>query len=257
MNFRETKFRCRLEWHESIPSTSQLLLERAGSADFHGMVISAHHQTQGRGRRGRTWETGKGNLAFSIGFRVPTRDQAVMPYYPLCAGIAVHSAVMDFLTTDARLELNLKWPNDLAWRGKKLMGLLSQARTFDGYTYLSIGIGLNVAWAPEQLPAVALHAMPLARAKAETTKEAVLARILAEMEATEPHWHDFDFVRREWEKRAHYLGKRIYFGLLEKEDEMEAATALGLDVSGALRVRLEGSGEERLLATEDLSLRLG
>ena len=253
-------FQCRLEWHEAIPSTSALLLERAGAADFHGTVISAHRQTQGRGRRGRTWETGEGNLAFSVGFRVAHADQDKLPYFPLCAGIAVHRAISEFLAPEAARELDLKWPNDLAWRGKKLMGLLSQARTLDGATYLSIGIGINIAWAPLALPAVALTQMPLAAnysADSPPPKEAVLARVLAAIEATHAHWNDFAFVKHEWETRAHYLGKRIFFGLLEKENEMEAAMALGLDKTGALRVKLEASGKEQLLSTEDLSLRLG
>jgi BirA family biotin operon repressor/biotin-[acetyl-CoA-carboxylase] ligase len=252
------EFQPKLEWFESIPSTSALLLERAGKSNFHGTVISAHHQTSGRGRRGRTWETGSGNLAFSIGFAVPEADAKFLAYFPLAAGIAVHKAIAEVLDAEAEKDLNLKWPNDLAWRGKKLMGLLSQARTSDGVTYLSIGIGINIAWAPENLPAISLYSMPLRKnfAVERPSKEEVLNSLLEKISADYSKWRGFDFLRREWESRAHYLGKRIFFGLLEDEAGMEEGIALGLDVSGALRVRLPG-GETRLLATEDLSLRLG
>lgn len=241
-----------VEWFAQIPSSSALLLERAGQANFHGTIISAREQTQGKGRRGRTWQTGQGNLAFSIGFAVPAHlGPELLAYYPLCVGISVHRAVAALIEQNSRTDLTLKWPNDLAYRHKKLMGLLSQARTQDGFTYLSIGVGLNVAWCPPELPAIALNNLPLLES---CSREELLEKIVAEMQNSFSRWQDFAFVKKEWESRATYLGHRVFYGLLEEEDNMRPAIALGLDRSGALLVRHE-DGSEALLSTEDLSLR--
>lgn len=241
-----------LEWFDEIPSTSTLLLSRAGQPNFHGTVISARRQTQGRGRHSRTWETGEGNLAFSVGFCLESGQPA--PYLPICAGIAVFDGIAKYLDEEARQDLLLKWPNDLVWRRQKLMGQLTQARVVEGRTYLSIGIGINIAWAPRSLPAICLHEMPLVGTEKPSPDE-VLEEILCRLSTYQAHWSDFAWVKKEWTKRAPYLNKQIYFGRLEAEEEMQLATALELDVSGSLRVRLE-DGRETLLNTEDLSLRI-
>ena len=238
---------------DEVPSTSAYLLDTVNSADFHGHVVCAHNQTAGKGRRGRVWETGVGNLAFSVGFRLESTKQMQAIYFQLCTGIAVFDEIYDLLEDSAKPQLALKWPNDLVWDRKKLMGVLSQVRTNDSNIGLVIGVGMNVAWAPKDLPAICIKDLPL---KGECpSKEQLLTSIMERMEATYDRWTDFEFVKKEWEQRAPYLGKKIFFGLLEEEDQMETGVARELHSSGALVVE-KSDGSKELLSTEDLSLRL-
>ncbi len=246
-----TKFK--IEWFDEIPSTSAVLLERAGRSDFDGHVVAAHRQTAGKGRRGRTWFTAEGNIACSVGYEFDVTDQARVAMAPLLVGICAYDAVKEFAQDSALEKLTIKWPNDLVWNQQKLMGVLSQSRVIDGKLYLSIGIGLNILWAPEDLPAVALKDLPL-QGDCPSNKE-FLETLLAKLTKFHSVWGDYSALKREWEARVTYLGKNIRFGLLEEEENMLEAKALGLDDKGALVVEFADGRKESLL-TQDLSLRL-
>jgi BirA family biotin operon repressor/biotin-[acetyl-CoA-carboxylase] ligase len=103
-------------------------------------VLRTDHQRAGRGRLDRRWEAPPGsNLLVSLLFRVtPTDPGELMRRVALAAVEAVRSVT--------GLEAVLKWPNDLLLGADKLAGLLAQ-RAEDGSVV--VGIGLNVAWAPE------------------------------------------------------------------------------------------------------------
>lgn len=119
---------------------------RAGAAE--GAVIVADHQTAGRGRLNRTWETPAGSgLAVSILVRPAGLAADQWPWIPLMAGVAVADAIRGL-----GLEPRLKWPNDVEVDGRKLAGLLvERVETVDGPAAV-IGIGLNVAMSADQLP---------------------------------------------------------------------------------------------------------
>lgn len=108
-------------------------LGAAGAAD--GLVVVAHRQTAGRGRRGADWFSPPGeSLAFSVLVR-PPEPPPLWPRLALAAGLAVAQAV------EAHVPLaGIKWPNDV-WIGhRKIAGILVEA----GPGFAVIGIGLNV-----------------------------------------------------------------------------------------------------------------
>ncbi len=242
-----------VEWLEETPSTSALLLERVGSGDFHHTVIAAHRQTAGKGRRGRTWFTAEGNIACSIGFVFGADEKDRVATAPLLVGICAYDAVNSILDPQCKQKLTIKWPNDLVYDQQKLMGVLSQSRIQNGKLYLSIGIGLNVCWAPEGLPAISLQDLPL-RADCPTNHE-FLEILLNSMKSHLATWNDYTRLKELWEDRVTYLGKEIRFGLLEEEANMQSAKAIGLDKNGSLIVEF-ADGQKEALLTQDLSLRL-
>ncbi len=135
-------------------STNADLMGAAGNADVrHGTVLVADRQTAGRGRLDRSWEsppTGDGdpaglNLLMSILFRLaPTSAHEQIQRVALAAVRACERV--------AGVSPVLKWPNDLLLDGAKLAGILAQA----GHDFVVVGIGLNIAWAPDgatRLPA--------------------------------------------------------------------------------------------------------
>jgi BirA family biotin operon repressor/biotin-[acetyl-CoA-carboxylase] ligase len=124
---------------ESCEST-QLLVDTALPE---GALVVAHHQTAGRGRLGRTWDAPAGTaLLVSVLLKPPAERQ--LPELSLVAGVAVADALERMLG----LAVQIKWPNDVMLRRRKIAGCLAEAR--DGAVVL--GIGVNVAQTAEQLP---------------------------------------------------------------------------------------------------------
>jgi BirA family biotin operon repressor/biotin-[acetyl-CoA-carboxylase] ligase len=108
-----------------------------------GALVVADHQTAGRGRLGRTWEVPPGtSLLCSLLLKPPAERSA--PELSLVAGVAV----ADTIERAVGLAVQLKWPNDVMLRRRKVAGCLAEAR--DGAVVL--GIGVNVNQTSEQLP---------------------------------------------------------------------------------------------------------
>jgi BirA family biotin operon repressor/biotin-[acetyl-CoA-carboxylase] ligase len=119
-------------------STNQRARELAGAGAPHGTLVTAAEQTAGRGRQGRTWVAPPARaLLMSLILRHPGR------LLPLAAGVAVAEV--------AGPQAVVKWPNDVQVDGRKVAGILVEGRPQEGWAVL--GIGLNVALAPEDFPA--------------------------------------------------------------------------------------------------------
>lgn len=121
-----------------------------------GTVLIADVQTQGRGRRGRTWHAPAGtSLMFSILLR-PTCARKSWCLLPLIAGTALVDACLAAATL-APGRVTLKCPNDLLLDGAKAAGILVESA---GDTVVA-GMGINTDWRDVERPA-AVHATSLA-----------------------------------------------------------------------------------------------
>ena len=101
-------------------------------------MIIAGEQFAGRGRNERTWSSppGKGIYATTL----LTRTTAELPLVPLDIANAIAGYLRDTFGVDARI----KWPNDIVVGGRKIAGVLIEARIQDSRVYLAIGTGINV-----------------------------------------------------------------------------------------------------------------
>src|SRR5688500_5632182 len=132
----------------------------------HGTLVTAGSQSAGRGRQGRTWAAPPGR-ALLLSLLLRSYD----PLLPLRAGLAVAD-----LAGPAAL---VKWPNDVLLDGRKLAGVLVEARPDEGWAVL--GMGVNVAVELAELPAdVRARAATLGRPPGEL--EAALGALLAHLE---------------------------------------------------------------------------
>ena len=133
---------------EEAASTNALVVERARAGAAEGLVVVAEHQTAGRGRLDRTWETPpRSGLTFSVLLR-PTVPTASWPWLPLLAGYAVDKAL-----EAAGFEASVKWPNDVLLRrpeGGRDPG--RAGRDTDAGPAAVVGIGLNVGMTADELP---------------------------------------------------------------------------------------------------------
>lgn len=126
-----------------IGSTNTYVLDQARQGTAEGLVAVAEHQTAGRGRLDRRWESPPGaNLLASVLLR-PACEAGDLH---LCSG-AVALAAAEASEELAAVQPVLKWPNDLLVDGSKLAGVLAEA-DFEGTRLMGVvvGIGLNVAW---------------------------------------------------------------------------------------------------------------
>ena len=151
---------------ESTESTQSLLDPTMPE----GAVAVAEFQTAGRGRFGHRWEAPPGTAILSSVLLKPPPDRK-LPQLALVAGVAVADA-LEGLTG---LAVQIKWPNDVMLRRRKVAGILAEAR--EGAVVL--GIGVNVNQTPEQLPPGAGSLLTLTGRKSDRAEvlEAVLAAL--------------------------------------------------------------------------------
>lgn len=125
---------------KKVNSTNTYLRERPELWSDEFTAVVAEEQTEGRGRHGRSWYSGHGkDLIFSIVF-CPDIAGHWFPAVTIVAGIAVAEA----LRHKTGLSFNLKWPNDIYFKGKKIAGILCELAEDSKHKYVIIGIGVNV-----------------------------------------------------------------------------------------------------------------
>ena len=141
----------RLHGFDTVGSTSTEASRAAQAGDVGDVWFAALKQTEGRGRRGRQWETPHGNLAASL-LVVPDCDPAVTATLGFVAGVALNRALgslvpgaaikfgIDGADGQDRSRIALKWPNDVLADGAKLAGILLEAQKRpDGRMAIVIG----------------------------------------------------------------------------------------------------------------------
>ena len=110
-----------------------------------GTVVTAREQTAGRGRRGRVWTAPEGKALLYSAILRPLDERHIL--LPLSVPLAVCAAAEELRPG---IECQVKWPNDIWLEGKKLSGILIEARPQDRWAV--IGIGLNLYIAPDEFP---------------------------------------------------------------------------------------------------------
>ena len=139
-------------------STNDDLLEAGKLGAPHGTGLAARAQTAGRGRRGHTWDSTAGNLLLSIVVRPNVNPAKYSGLAAVCGLAVLKTLERQGLTT----EIDLKWPNDLVARERKLGGILVEAaRDNKGQPFAVCGIGVNVNYTPQEVPDGGLAAIGL------------------------------------------------------------------------------------------------
>lgn len=233
----------RIEALEEVDSTNAEARRRAEAGEAGPLWITAARQTAGRGRRGRNWETGQGNLAATLLF-VTDRPPAEAAQISFVAALAVADLADAFIPAS---KVSLKWPNDPMIDGRKASGILVESgQHANGGLWVAVGVGVNLAMPPEtpERPATAFAehmAGPPPR-----PLEALM--VLAEaFERWRRVWQTsgFPLIADAWTRRAHGLGEVCTARL---GHETVTGIAEGLDPDGALRLRLPDGMLRRITA---------
>lgn len=216
---------------ESCGSTNDEAKDRARAGAPEGTLVWAHRQTAGRGRRGRAWESGAGNLACSLILRpgLPPAQAALVSF---AAALAVADAVCPLIPGRP----TLKWPNDVLVGGAKISGILLESEPGPGgnVDWLVLGVGVNVT---DSLTDAPYPATSLRAAGADPAIDAGLV-----LRAYANHvvlWYrrllgqGFAPLRAAWLNAAHGLGGTVTVRLAQESFQ---GTLLDLDDDGGLLV---------------------
>jgi BirA family biotin operon repressor/biotin-[acetyl-CoA-carboxylase] ligase len=228
---------------EDIDSTNAEARRLAEAHEVGPLWITALRQHAGRGRRGRLWETGEGNLAATYLFSTskPPAEAAQMSFV---AALAVADLADAFVPPAL---VKLKWPNDPMIDGRKTAGILVESGSLgpEG-TWLAIGCGVNLARAPTDANRPVTTFADHMSARPPTPRQALEG--LAEAMT---HWREvwemggFAPIAAAWSARAYGLGEPCVAHLT---GESLRGVAEGLDLDGALRLRLENGSLRRITA---------
>jgi BirA family biotin operon repressor/biotin-[acetyl-CoA-carboxylase] ligase len=124
-----------------VDSTNRVALELAHAGEPEGAVVLAEEQTAGRGRAGRTWHSERAVGIYVTLVLRPKLAPVQTPLLTMMAGLSAYTAIQ----THSGLVVDLKWPNDLLIRGKKVGGILTEMHAEPGQVrFVIVGIGLNV-----------------------------------------------------------------------------------------------------------------
>jgi BirA family transcriptional regulator, biotin operon repressor / biotin---[acetyl-CoA-carboxylase] ligase len=235
---------------ETVDSTNSEARRLADAGEFGPRWITARHQSVGRGRRGRNWDTADGNLAATL---LTSTDRS--PGDAARTSFIAAVAVADMLSAYAPDSLiRLKWPNDVLLDQRKVCGILIESgriATTDRL-WLAIGIGVNLAHAPLNVdrPATALAEHLRGDMAAVPTPLEALDRLAAAFAVRQGQWDrdGFEPIIEAWTQRAIGLGGLCTARLADQTVE---GIAEGLDPDGSLRLRL-ADGEVRRISAGDV-----
>ena len=160
-------------------STNRVALELGHSGEPEGAVVLAEEQTAGRGRAGRAWHSQRGTGIYATLLLRPRLAPVEAPLLTMMAGISAHTAMQAV----AQLSVDLKWPNDLMSRGKKVGGILTEMYAEPAQVrFVIVGIGINVNQEnfPPELGAIATS-LRLETGRTQSRLE-LLVRLLREFE---------------------------------------------------------------------------
>lgn len=226
-----------LNTFEEIDSTNSYLKREALRGAAHGTVAVANHQTAGRGRLSRSFQSpaGKG-VYLSILLRPELTPEALMGVTGMAAVAAARAVER---STDG--PVGIKWTNDLVLNGKKLCGILTEM-SLEGETgrvqSLVIGVGVNVLHRSEDFsPEVAEIATSLSQEGCTVSRPALAAALVEELyQLGRELGGDLTPWVEEYRRRCVNLGREVR--LLWTEGQ-KRGRALDIDDKFGLVVRLE------------------
>ncbi len=159
-------------------STNDLAREAGEAGATEKAAFVADHQTQGRGRRGRSWlEVPGSGLLFSLLFQ---RHQSEPFLLTMVCSVAACEAIEEL----ASIRAEIKWPNDLMVNGRKLGGVLTEVSWSPGHPFAVVGMGINVNFDPSTVSGIPDNATSLLReASREVSRQRLLYGILLHLDA--------------------------------------------------------------------------
>jgi BirA family biotin operon repressor/biotin-[acetyl-CoA-carboxylase] ligase len=207
---------------ESTNDEAKRLLSRKPE----NLVATALEQTNGRGRRGRSWVSETGNLFCSMTLQIDLKD---LGQIVILSGLAVAETILGFAPL---ADVRVKWPNDVLVNGCKISGILFENAEDSWWI---TGVGINIVSSPEKnmmYPTVSLKALGV-----RTDRLEVLKAFVEHFESLYKRWQNegFETIRKSWLDKAYKHSKKI---TVKQEDQCIDGIFETIDENGSLILRL-------------------
>jgi BirA family biotin operon repressor/biotin-[acetyl-CoA-carboxylase] ligase len=231
---------------EELDSTNAEARRRADAGERGPVWLMARRQSAGRGRRGRAWDGGQGNLTATLLLTLdkPPLEAAQLAFV---AALAAGRTIASYVPASI---LRLKWPNDVLIGGDKVCGMLIESGSAPGGgLWLAVGIGINLVSYPTGIERSAMAVAEHLRhdVSRPPTPDEALAVLSEDFASILTLWLEqgFEPIRVAWTRMAAGLGGPCEARL---EGETVVGVAEGLDADGALLLRLPAGGTRRITA---------
>ena len=233
----------RMSWTAETSSTMDEARRIAERGLPGGAVLVAESQTSGRGRNGRAWSSGGGGI-YATFLRRDPYPAALVPRIALAATLAVAACLQRLYG----LQATLKWPNDVLLDGRKVAGVLVEARTLaDHLCWCAIGVGVNVSNTPR-----APHAASLRQTVGRAVPRAPLLEALCDEMDLRLADAAAASLTAEWNLRSATRGRAVEVSTVLGR---VAGRALGVDDWGALVVRRDDGALAHIPAGDCIHLK--
>jgi BirA family biotin operon repressor/biotin-[acetyl-CoA-carboxylase] ligase len=244
----------KLEIRPVVDSTNAQALRNVSAGS--GYVCLAELQFAGRGRRGRIWVSPFGKNIYLSTVWTFYGGAAELEGLSLAVGVIIADVLRGFGLKD----IELKWPNDILWRGRKLAGILIEM-TGDaaGLCHVIVGIGINVAMPVNAASAIDqpwIDIQSILKAEQKNPNEiprnTLVAGLLSDLLPMLQDYQSTRFLafRSRWEALNAYAGAEVE---VRAANTIVAGHLMGVTETGALRVR--SSAGERVFYGGEVSLR--
>lgn len=231
---------------EELPSTQDKAFELArGSPNLVPLVVVTKRQVAGRGRLGNVWVGLSGNFfgSFAVHSDMPLNQAG---QFSFLAAVALSDVLEEYLPPE-NCKIKHKWPNDVLLNSKKVAGILIESESdAEGVAKLLVmGVGVNLAEAPDG--AISLRDFLPHPPLPEDFLERFLASLSHQMNKMKTE--GFSPLRADWLSRAKGLGEKIRVRL---PHECFEGIFEGLENDGALRIRIEGQKDVRVIRSGEV-----
>ena len=233
-------------FHREIDSTNNVAMLLASDGAPHGTVVTSDSQTGGRGRRDREWFSPPGcNLYMSVILR-PSVSPAEASQIPMISVLAV-LRVLENLNTG--LPFQIKWPNDILCRGKKVCGILCEMKSdMDRVYHVVVGIGINVNVTSMDACISDIATSLKLETDQDYSRTKLSASLLEELEGIYLEWLQERNLKKyieEWENYSLLIGRNVR---IETPSEEIVGIARGLSDNGSLIVKLPSGAIRKVYA---------
>jgi len=225
----------KIYYFDKIDSTQSFASTIAGNKADDGAIIISETQDSGKGRLGRAWVSPRGGIWLSVILH-PRFDVAKITLVPLVASIALSAAIQKTLG----VKTELKWPNDVTLRGKKIAGMIIDASIeSSNIESLVLGVGINFRVDPEEIEKKIkkkenFYGVATLVSQSDKTKPAKLVQaFLEEFEKTLNLLNDgkISKVIKDWTANSSTIGKTV---TLSTSNGKITGKAVKLDTDGGL-----------------------
>ncbi|WP_313568505.1 biotin--[acetyl-CoA-carboxylase] ligase [Acetoanaerobium noterae] len=232
---------------ESVDSTNDYAKKKAKEL-VDGSVIISLEQVKGKGRRGRSFHSGKGDGIYLSIILKPGFEPTKAPFITSIAGAALVNTFNKF-----NIQTKVKWPNDVLINGKKVAGILTEmSADMEFIEYIVLGVGINVSGLefPNELKNIATS---LKLEGYDVKKLNIIWQFIYEFEILYNLYlnENTSEVVNILRNNSSVIGKQINVHYM---NEIESAIAVDINNQGALIIKTQ-EGEVKELSSGEISIR--